>query len=343
MLRFTASRFNEQRISTAGRSGHALANHGIPFYLSELEEFDPSNSWFKEDTTTGLTGRCLLDVLEYLRVDPKYPGRFRHVMNAHTIRLASRYLSNDELERKQVLDRLKSPIEETYRKLLKYRNPSVPFYGDDFWDWASVLEAFVVVQQGLPFSVDVEQVTRELRTFYDTVKKYLSPGLATNRDGEWYGPATAAIACRVLNRSRHLFQGEDVDDVLRRLRTQALEPIQNGKYRDRNIPAFQVLWHCGQVVAEFPRETAAQRPQLEDLSCVQSLEKTERVYALARVLQGALALKNVNGSDQAAQDLYDKAIDLLYQCQNLGRPLGQGLMGDTVKGSLNVLEAIWRA
>src|SRR5262249_12944959 len=62
---------------------------------------------------------------------------------------------------------------------------------------------------------------------------------------------------------------------------------------------------------------------------------SDRAYALARVVQGAQKIEN--------ETIKRKAIAELYQCQTLSRPVGQGLIADNVKGSLNVLEALWPA
>jgi len=51
------------------------------------------------------------------------------------------------------------------------------------------------------------------------------------------------------------------------------------------------------------------------------------------VLQGALKL-----SDKAT---INAALEKLYELEAFDRPLGQGVVGETVKGSLNVLEALW--
>ncbi len=78
-----------------------------PILLSTLRDINPAKySWFTEKSPAALAGRCLLDALEYLRTDPKLPGRFRHVTNAHTIRLVCRYLIDEHLDRKSILDRL---------------------------------------------------------------------------------------------------------------------------------------------------------------------------------------------------------------------------------------------
>jgi len=103
--------------------------------LSTLKDINPAKySWFTEKTSAALAGRCLLDVLEYLRADPKLPGRFRHVTNAHAIRLACRYLVDEHLDCKSILNRIRGHIEDVTRRLREDRNNAPPFYGDDFWD-----------------------------------------------------------------------------------------------------------------------------------------------------------------------------------------------------------------
>ncbi|MGY4198943.1 5'-methylthioadenosine/S-adenosylhomocysteine nucleosidase family protein [Bradyrhizobium sp. USDA 4520] len=125
-----------------------------------------------------------------------------------------------------------------------------------------------------------------------------------------------------------------VENALAKLKAQALETIVDGKYRGREIPARQLLWHYGQVVALFPTETKEQVERLTDFSwSKEAMEDDERVFVLARVLQGAYAADN--------SDTIERALTLLYKAQNLSRPLGYGLMGDVVKGSLNVLDALW--
>jgi hypothetical protein len=103
-----------------------LQSNGL-LLLSSLRDADPpNNSWFTEKSPTALAGRCLLDVLEYLRTDPKLPGRFRHVTNAHAIRLACRYLVDEHLDHKVVLDRFAHHIQDVTRRLRESRNDSPP-------------------------------------------------------------------------------------------------------------------------------------------------------------------------------------------------------------------------
>jgi nucleoside phosphorylase len=311
-----------------------LQSNGL-LLLSSLRDADPpNNSWFTEKSPTALAGRCLLDVLEYLRTDPKLPGRFRHVTNAHAIRLACRYLVDEHLDHKVVLDRFAHHIQDVTRRLRESRNDSPPYYGDDFWDWASVLEAFAEVLPHVPDKIlDVKVFNSELFMFYEEVRAKVSEGLTIKEDGEWYGPATAAIAWRLIDQFRDRL-GRDVEEVVDQLHSQALERIEHGEYRRRPVPPEQTLWHYGQIVRQFPkRETEEQAKAIRDLTVLDTREKDERVYALSRILQGSqkLADKKTTG----------KALSKLYECENSLRPLGQGVIGDNVKGSLNVLEALW--
>lgn len=308
------------------------------FTLSDLQQDDPANNtWFAERTRHALAGRCLLDALEYLRVDAKLPGRFWHVTNAHTIRLACRYLSDASLNRKHVLIQMARYIDKTCKQIRQGRNEAIPFFGDDFWDWASVLEAFTEVQsQFAEQIIKREVVAGELGTYYDAVKDRLADAgdLATGQEGEWPGPASAMIAHRVLSYYRDHYGGAVDDRVLQELRALALEPIKEGKYRTHDVPPHLARWHYGQVVASFPDETPEQKEALANLTPVKSLtEKADRVYALARVIEGAN-----KANDRAT---FSTAVAWLYPTETLKRPLGQGLMADTIKGSLNVLEALW--
>lgn len=285
-----------------------------------------------------LAGRCLLDALEYLRAIPKLPGRFAQLANAHTIRLVSRCLSDRHLNCPQVLEQLRPNIEEICRLLQVARQERPPHYGDDFWDWAAILEALVEVQPLCSDKVlNKITITGELEAFYEAVRSNLETGLTFQKEGEWYGPATATMTYRLLQRLRQELRERctDIDETLGELRKEALKPIKNGRYRKRAVPSNLVLWHYGQVVAEFPnRDTKKQAARIADLSSVKRMtEKSERVYALARVIQGAYRL--------SAAAILKSATNELYTCQTPLRPLGAGVMADTVKGSLNVLEAIW--
>ncbi|MCP3394924.1 5'-methylthioadenosine/S-adenosylhomocysteine nucleosidase [Bradyrhizobium sp. CCGB12] len=295
------------------------------------DQQDPDTNWFTEESPKGLAGRCLLDAIEYLHSAPKLPARFWHVVNAHAIRLVHRCLTDPHVNRPDVLERLKPHIEETCRQLLNGRQPSVPFYGDDYWDWASVVNAFMEVRSASPSAE--RAAAREMDSFHEAVKKRTLGGLSVgNPDREWYGPATAALAYRVLGKGPDDTRG--MQQLLAQLKAQALETVVDGKYRGREIPARQLLWHYGQVVALFPVEAKEQVERLTDFSWSKdAMEDDERVFVLARVLQGAYA------ADKS--DTIENALTLLYKAQTLSRPLGYGLMGDVVKGSLNVLDALW--
>jgi nucleoside phosphorylase len=243
-----------------------------------------------------------------------------------------------DLDRPKMLHRLKPRLLEIARQLRVSRKSQVPYYGDDFWDWAVVLSAFGDVQANFPnLVIDEKELKRELNAFFSDVKSRLTKGLTIpGNSGEWYGPASAVLAYRMIDRFRNYFGG-DVDKILDTLREQALLPIENGKYRDRDVAPHHIYWHYGQVVAQFSLpEDSGQAQKLADLSGIESLsEQTDQVYALARVLQGT--------RDFPGRETFGKAIGEIYRCQNLNRPLGQGLLGDNVKGSLNVLEAVWPA
>ena len=307
------------------------------FLPSDLVDINPENNrWFRDESREALVGRCLLDVLEYLHAIPQFSGQFRQVTNAHAIRLICRCLSDKDLDRRQLRERMKPRILDTCRSLRATRNDKVSYYGDDFWDWAAVLEAFAEVHTCFPNAgIDEAAFSDELSSFFDSVEAKVETGLTVlDNAREWYGPATAAIAYRVLSRFRDRFNGR-VDEVIAKLRVQALTPIENGTYFGRVVVPYQVLWHYGQVVNEFPRaETKQQAQRIADLTCLeQTPDAADRVYALARVLQGAHKINDKNTIKNATVEL--------YKCQDLARPLGQGLMGDNVKGSLNVLEALW--
>jgi nucleoside phosphorylase len=313
-----------------------LQQVGLGVSEQQQQKVNPKYAWFRDNSNAALAGRCLLDVLEYLRADPKIPGRFRHVTNAHAIRLTHHCLSDPELDRLRVLKRLTPNIRETTRHLMSERNSNAPYFGDDFWDWAAVLLAFAEIKDlGV---IDDDELSRDVRLFYECVASHIEDGLTFSKPGvEWYGPATAALAHRALSAWRDLVKG-NIDPMLATLREQALEPITNGKYREREVSPHLVIWHYGQVIAEFPDAPRAKElvKIIGDLSPIKTtMEKTDQVYALARALQGANATNNAKAANSA--------ITRLYECQNLDRPLGQGLVGENVKGSLNVLEALWPA
>ncbi|MDU6749348.1 MAG: copper chaperone PCu(A)C, partial [Bradyrhizobium sp.] len=63
------------------------------------------------------------------------------------------------------------------------------------------------------------------------------------------------------------------------------------------------------------------------------LEPGKRALVLARVLQGACAVKDRRTVLQALEEL--------YRCETTARPFGQGIIGASVVASLDVLEALW--
>lgn len=306
--------------------------------LSNLKDIDPANfNWFGETSRTALAGRCLLDALQYLRAIPSFSAQFREVTNAHTIRLVCQCLSDSDLQGGKFLKKMKPYVVGTCDQLREARKDSVPPYGEDFWDWAVVLQAFIEVHRHFPNAggLNDAKINDELTSFYENVESKMDTGLTVpaNKDKEWYGPATAAAAHQILGIYRDRFGGK-VDDVIAKMRAQALVQIDAGEYGGRKVQPYQQAWHYGQVVAEFPVDATAQAKFITDFSYLDSTSgKADRVYALARVLQGA--------AKAADNRTVTAAIDELYKYEDLGRPLGQGLMGDKVKGSLNVLEALW--
>ena len=76
----TASNIHDTALCHYRKGSRVLSRSGESFVLSDLQRLDPvNNNWFRENSVVALAGRCLLDVLEYLRADPKFPGRFRVV------------------------------------------------------------------------------------------------------------------------------------------------------------------------------------------------------------------------------------------------------------------------
>ena len=305
--------------------------------LSNLKDIDPANlNWFGETSRTALAGRCLLDALQYLRAIPSFSAQFREVTNAHTIRLVCQCLADSDLQGRKFLKKIKPHVVQTCNQLRAARKNSVPHYGDDFWDWAVVLQAFLEVHESLPNAGGLTdaKITEELVSFYENVESKMETGLTVpaNKDKEWYGPATAAVAYHIIDRYRDRF-GAKVDGVIEKMREYALVQINAGEYAGRKVQPYQQAWHYGQVVAVFPVDTRAQASFIADFSYLDNTSKAERIYALARVLQGAA--KVADDRTVAA------VIEELYGCEDQGRPLGQGLMGDNIKGSLNVLEALW--
>jgi nucleoside phosphorylase len=300
------------------------------FLISDLKKLDSArNNWFDDDSVPAMAGRCLLDAIEYIRSVPPFPLQFHELVNAHAIRLICRYLSDKSVARPQVLDRSKVVVLQSFKQLQTARLPGIPHYGDDFWDWAAILEAFEQVRETLPDAISKDDFNFELESFHAVVREKSSSGLTTGASTEWYGPATAAIAYRVIRS-----QFPKTQAVLGELRKQALELITNNQYRGAKVEPYQALWHYGQVVAEFGAKfAAAQSAAISNLASLDGVEKKSKVYALARVIQGAVKAKD--------RPTLNKCVAELKKCQDLRRPLGYGVVGDEVKGSLNVMEALW--
>src|SRR5262245_12130896 len=115
------------------------------FTLQDLRNVsDGSGNWFGEHTPAALAGRCLLDTVEYIRAQREATGLFMQVKNAHAIRLTAKCLSQQGgLDVPGLLGQMKGYLKSACRDLLKSRKDPTPPYGDDFWDWASVMECFL--------------------------------------------------------------------------------------------------------------------------------------------------------------------------------------------------------
>jgi nucleoside phosphorylase len=291
------------------------------------------NKWLEEDSPKGMAVRCLLDAIEYLRVVPKVQGRFWHVVNAHCIRLVHHCLSDPDLGQKKQVVRLGARIEQVCELIAKSRQKSPPFFGDDYWDWASVVDAFAEVRDVSPTAKTI--FSDELDALFGSIKEKIDKNLTVEDPArEWFGPAIPALAHRVVE-SFVDHNSSLRAETLAKLKSQALETVKDGKYRGRTVPAKHLLWHYGQVVNRFAVDAEEQAAKLTEFSpqSDDGQEKAERVYVLARVIQGAYARKD--------SDAIRHALEALYGCQTINRPFGQGLVGETVKGSLNVLEALW--
>jgi hypothetical protein len=180
--------------------------------LSNLKDLDPDEfNWFGEKSAPALAGRCLLDVLEYLRAIPSFTAQFREVINAHTIRLVCHCLSDPNLQAGKVLRRMKPHVLEACGQLRQARKNEVPHYGDDFWDWAMVLEALMEVYGRFPNEAGLTDavISNELTSFYDNVASRMDAGptISANQKKEWYGPATAATAYHLLSQHRTRISG----------------------------------------------------------------------------------------------------------------------------------------
>ncbi len=312
------------------------------FTLEDLRNVDRvRGNWFVEDSKRALAGRCLLDAIEYIRVQPKFPGQFFQVANSHAIRLTTICLSPEGgLNSPSMFEQMRSSLKDACKKLLSSRCDSSPYYGDDFWDWATILECFLELRHRLPDPdgpISQQILSDEMEQFQIAVdQKMKGDGLLTYKKDEWYGPATAAIAYRVLDRwsiNKSLY----LQSLLKSLKKHALEPIERGKYRRSRIPREHVTWHLGQVVAQFPGEARQQWTQAKSL--LRSIERFSdqgyRAYALARVIQGAAPIND----DETTR----LAMQMVSRLERQDRPFGEGIIAEKIKASLNVLEALWQS
>jgi nucleoside phosphorylase len=318
---------------------------------------DPKNQRFVGNSLTYFAGRCLMDVIEYLRLNSRVPSQFKQLQDAHAIRLSAECLSN--LGTAAELTRIKNHVRRTYEDILRSRSENPPHAGTDFWDWAYILEAYLSMRRYYPtlsneLSDHQTVLNAEARAYYRAVRRRIhgEHGLRLENVDEWFGPAVHVAAHRLLTQcGEFLHDREELLQTLARLKELALKPISaDDEYLGVRVrPKYHYAWHYGQVVDEFPA-AADSREQQEELFTDKSFkeltndyEKAERTYAIARVIQGlrALTLYGDEQSRERARKRLDEAMDVLYGCQTSGRPLGEGIVGDTIKGTLNALEAVW--
>ncbi|NPU64806.1 hypothetical protein HL667_07375 [Bradyrhizobium sp. 83012] len=307
-----------------------VSRHPPVFFTSDLHGYGIGNtSWFDDNSPRALAGRCLIDALEYLRTSPKFAARDWHVVNANAARVVHQCLADPALARRDILDRVTPAIEEVCARIVASRQYRIPFYGDDFWDWAGVVDALCEVQTVSATAAQVAK--RELDQFRRTVHIRMPSGLSVgNADQEWFGPAVATRAHRLLDTRASGFD----PDLRHELQAQALERIERGRYRGRQVTPWQLSWHYGQVVGEFQRAASEQAAELADFAWLAvPLEPAKRALVLARILQGAGAIKDRRTVLQTLEEL--------YRCETPGRPLGQGVIGAGIEASLDVLEALW--
>ncbi len=307
-----------------------ISRHPPVFFTSDLHGYGIGNtSWFDDDSPRALAGRCLIDALEYLRTSPKFAAKDWHVVNANAARIVHQCLTDAALARRDIIDRVSPAIEEVCARIIASRQYRVPFYGDGFWDWASVVDALCEVQNISDTAAQVAK--RELDQFRRTVQIRLPGGLAVgDPDREWFGPAVAARIYHVLDARSPVF----APDLRNELQAQALEQVERGRYRGRQVTGWQLGWHYGQVVGEFQRAASEQATELADFSWLsQPIELRKRALVLAHILRGASAVRD--------RRTLCYALEELYRCGTPTRPLGQGVVGASIEASLDVLEALW--
>lgn len=295
-------------------------------------QYEPALRRFGDKSPAHFAGRCLLDVIEFLRLEERLPARFADLTKAHAVRLAWGIVK--ELDEQSTLDRLRPSVDAAYACLLDRRHDREPAYGDDFWDWAMVLSSFCDLESDFASAARADALEADVRAFYEAVERAAPSGLIVQTPGEWFGPAAAVAAYRLLDRLRQPPGGSRRTKLLSELKAIALAPLEGDMFMGQQIPQSQLHWHLGQVVAAFPAEASAQLERLRDLKYVNSLtEDTDRAYAFARILQGSAA-----ASDQG---LGKTAVEGLTACDTATRPLGSGVVAGHMKATLNALEAMW--
>jgi len=307
-----------------------------PITIKDLQASDDGHPEFSDCTPTYFAGRCLLDALQFLHNDPKWPARSGHLVNAHAIRLCWGCLKDLGAG---YAKRIEPYVKETYERLRLGRNREVPFYGYDFWDWAYILEAMLTVSDTLKDDGRKKNLGDDVNEFYRRVNEHLDKNLSLDKtaDEEWFGPAIPTAAHRLLCRGQEYIEDKSRLEVcFKDLKRKALTPIDNGTYLGRKVQPEYHQWHLGQVVAEFGTDAVAQRQALSNINDIDDRhEIRDQAYALARVVQGALAVGDKDNSNAA--------LEKLYELENLFRPLGSGIVGDHPKASLNTLEAVWQS
>jgi hypothetical protein len=164
-------------------------------------------------------------------------------------------LSDPNLQGGNVLQRMKPHVLRTCRQLREARKNGVPRYGDDFWDWAMVLQALMEAYARFPNEAGLTDavITNELTSFYENVVSRMDAGLTipANEKNEWYGPATAASAHSLLNQYRSRL-GVRVPE-LAKLKEHALVKIDSGKYRGRKVTSFGITGRSWRNLPKMPR------------------------------------------------------------------------------------------
>jgi hypothetical protein len=172
-----------------------------------------------------------------------------------------------DLHHKDLVQRIRKHVKRTYKSLLNARKSNPPHFGDDFWDWAYVLDAFLMLNQVYPELVDSAALSNDVRAFYFCVKERLAHMgedrivgriLYGDCKDAWFGPAIPTAIYRVLVRcGEYIADRSELADVLSKLKAQALQSINKNEeghgYKfmgEKVVPKYH-QWHYGQVLNEF--------------------------------------------------------------------------------------------